>query len=265
MTTVREDDYIHFYGLTEAPFALTPDPHFLFPTEANQKALQGIYSCVRRGEGYAVLTGDIGTGKTLICRALLELFERDKIETALLVNPFISEEELVRALLNDFGVSLSDVAPGEETSGSRAEVQRMMDAFTDFLTERSENGVRCVAIVDESQNLPISALEQLRIMGNLETNKEKLLQIVLVGQNEFLDALKHSRLMQLVQRISNWYRLGPMPRSIVGDYFRGSCKTPIGVVLHRAFDGPTIRAVKLLVTPPPFFLQEKHGTTSSAT
>ena len=221
MTTVREDDYIHFYGLNEAPFALTPDPHFLFPTEANQKALQGIYSSVRRGEGYAVLTGDIGTGKTLICRALLELFERDKIETALLVNPFISEEELIRALLNDFGVDVGDAkAGGDAGGGARAEVQRMMDSFTDFLAERSQQGVRCVAIIDESQNLPISALEQLRIMGNLETNKEKLLQIVLVGQNEFLDALKHSRLMQLVQRISNWYRLGPMPRNIIGDYFR---------------------------------------------
>lgn len=220
MTDTQLQDYLNYFSLKELPFAPTPDPHFLFPTEENQQALQGIYTCVKRGEGYAVLTGDIGTGKTLICRALLELFEKDNIETALLVNPFINEEELVRTLLNDFGVIQEHAAGDAAGGGGRPDVQQMMEQITDFLTRKAHEGKRCVAIIDEAQNLPISALEQLRIMGNLETNKEKLLQIILVGQNEFLDVLKHGRLMQLVQRISNWYRLGPMSKGVVGEYFR---------------------------------------------
>jgi len=216
----HHEDYLEYLGLKEPPFALTPDPHFLFPTEENQKALQGIFGCVKRGEGYAVLTGDIGTGKTMICRALLGLFEQEGYETALLVNPFISEAELLRALLTDFGVHPRTDSEIRAPGAGSTDVQRMVEEITDFLARNAKEGKRCVALVDEAQNLPISALEQLRILGNLEKNKEKLLQIVLVGQNEFLDTLKNPRLMQLVQRISNWFRLGPLPQQCVAEYFR---------------------------------------------
>ncbi len=207
-----ETDYLKYFGLKEAPFALTPDPHFLFPTPENQEVLRGVLRCVRRGEGYAVISGDIGTGKTTICRRFLELLEQDNAETALLVNPFLNEIELLRALLKDFGIVNDQNVTGNE-------VQTMVDQIADFLTQNWRQGKRCVAVVDESQNLPISALEQLRILGNLETNKEKLLQIVLIGQKEFLHELKHPRLTQLVQRISNWYHLNPIPRKMIVDYF----------------------------------------------
>ena len=211
---MRDEDFMAFSGLAEAPFTLTPDPAFLFPTRDNQTALHGICACVDRGEGYAVMTGDVGTGKTTVCRAVLS-HVNSNAETALILNPFLSETELLAAILRDFGL-----APDENAArANRTGTQRMMEQISDFLTEAHRKSRRCLAVIDESHNLPISTLEQLRILGNLETNKEKLLQIVLVGQPELLDSLTSPAVRQLHQRIANWYRLEPLAAEQVESYF----------------------------------------------
>jgi len=208
-------DYWEFFGLEEAPFALTPNPAFLFPTEDNQTALQGICQSITRGDGYAVMTGGIGTGKTTLCRALLRLLQ-STAETALIINPFLNEVELLRAILLDFGpTSEQDDAQVENMSA-----QELMERIHDFLIESYKNNKRCVVVIDEAHNLPISTMEQLRILGNIETDKEKLLQTILVGQNELLELLSNPSLSPLQQRIANWYHLRPLSAQQVEPYFR---------------------------------------------
>ena len=207
------DDYLGYFGLRETPFALTPDPAFLFLTDSHQRAMEGLETFVARGEGFAVLLGDIGTGKTTICRALMERMTAD-VETALLINPFLDETELIHAIASDLGLELDADAP------DGAAGHQLMDRLAAFLAETHAQGKRCVVILDEAHNLPIPALEQARILGNLETNKEKLLQIVLVGQLEMDSILSSPRMRQLKQRIARWHRLEPLSEEDVEAYFR---------------------------------------------
>ena len=241
MNAAQNDrDYLDFFGLVEAPFALTPDPAFFFSTEDNQAAFTGICTCINRGEGYAVLTGDIGTGKSTLCRMLLSHLE-ESAETAFIVNPFLNEAELLRAILLDLGIQQEQDAPTAGKPGT----QELVNDINDFLVQAHRKHRRCVAIIDEAHNLPISTLEQLRILGNLETNKEKLLQIVLVGQRELLDLLNSPRLGQLHQRIANWYHLEPLSAQQEIPYFsfrleRAGLHRPI-----RLSPGAAARAHKL--------------------
>jgi len=208
-------DYLEFFGLEEAPFALTPDPAFLFPTEDNQTALRGICTSIKRGDGYAVMTGGIGTGKTTLCRTLLRLLQ-PTAETAFIINPFLNEVELLRAILSDLG-------PTPEQNDAQAGnigAQELIERINDFLIESHRNNRRCVVVIDEAHNLPISTLEQLRILGNIETDKEKLLQTVLVGQDELLELLSNPSLNPLQQRIANWYHLQPLSAQQMEPYFR---------------------------------------------
>jgi general secretion pathway protein A len=207
--------YEEYYGFTERPFSLTPDPKYLYKSESHANAFELLRYAVRRREGFVVVTGDIGTGKTTLCRALLEEIDRHTF-SALVLNPFLSEEDLLKSILQDFGViSRDDVKRGRLTHVSK---QELIETIYDFLLTLLPLGASALLIVDEAQNLPMPVLEQIRILSNLETDKEKLLQIVLVGQLNLQPLLKAPQMRQLDQRVSIRYQLRPLSRDEVAAY-----------------------------------------------
>ena len=206
--------YEPYYGFSEKPFSLTPDTKYFYRSEAHANALELLQYAIERREGFVVITGDIGTGKTTLCRALLEGTDR-KTFAALILNPFQSEEELLRAILQDLGV----VSRSEERQASRQpSKQELVSTLHDFLLSLVPLGARAVLVIDEAQNLPLPILEQIRILSNFETDKEKLLQIFLVGQLDLLPLLRSPGLRQLDQRVSIRYQLKSLSESEVGGY-----------------------------------------------
>ena len=230
--------YEQFYGLSESPFSLTPDPKFFYRGESHVRAYELLRYGLHRGEGFIVVYGDIGTGKTTLCRTVLESLGQNAY-TALLLNPFLSETELLRAILRDFGVISPDVLDKNQ-SVSKDDLIASLNAF---LLSIMEVGGRGIVVIDEAQNLPVATLEQIRILSNLETNKQKLLQIVLVGQSELKDILAVPELRQLAQRISIRCELGPLSVDETADYIRHRIKTVSEGTPRPAF---TKRAVKLI-------------------
>jgi general secretion pathway protein A len=207
--------YEEYYGFTEKPFSLTPDPKYLFKSESHANAFELLQYAVRRREGFVVVTGDIGTGKTTLCRALLEEIDRNTF-TALVLNPFLSEDDLLKLILQDFGVvSREDVKRGRLAKVSK---QELIETIYDFLLGLLPLRASAVLIIDEAQNLPMGVLEQIRILSNLETDKDKLLQIVLVGQLNLQPLLKAPQMRQLDQRVSIRYQLRPLIRDEVAAY-----------------------------------------------
>jgi general secretion pathway protein A len=207
--------YEAYYGLAEKPFSLTPDPKYLYKSQSHGSAFDLLQYAIRRREGFVVMTGDIGTGKTTVCRALLEHIDR-KTFSALVLNPFLSEEDLLKLILQDFGVvSRDDVKSGRL---ARVTKQELIDALYDFLLGLLPLRASAVLIIDEAQNLPLKVLEQIRILSNLETDKDKLLQIVLVGQLDLKMLLRTPEMRQLDQRVSIRYELKPLTRSEVAAY-----------------------------------------------
>ena len=160
-------------------------------------------------KGFVVITGDIGTGKTTLCRALLEQVDR-RTFTALVLNPFLSEEDLLRLILQEFGVvSRDEIKRGRLAGVSK---QELIETLNEFLLSLQPLRAQALLIIDEAQNLPLQVLEQIRILSNLETEKEKLLQIVLVGQSNLKDVLQKPELRQLDQRVSIRYDLKPLSK-----------------------------------------------------
>jgi general secretion pathway protein A len=207
--------YEEYYGFTERPFSLTPDPKYLFKSESHANAFELLQYAVRRREGFVVVTGDIGTGKTTLCRALLEEIDRNTF-SALVLNPFLSEEDLLKSILQDFGViSRDDVKRGRLTHVSK---QDLIETIYDFLLTLLPLRASALLIIDEAQNLPMPVLEQIRILSNLETDKEKLLQIVLVGQLNLQPLMKAPQMRQLDQRVSIRYQLRALSRDEVAAY-----------------------------------------------
>ena len=207
--------YEQYYGFTEKPFSLTPDPKYLFRSQSHADAFDLLQYAIRRREGFVVVTGDIGTGKTKLCRALLEEIDRTTF-TALVLNPFMSEEDLLRRILQDFGViSREELKTGRLAGISQ---QELIDALYDFLLGLIPLKAGAVLIIDEAQNLPLPLLEQIRILSNLETDKEKLLQIILVGQLNLGPLLRSPELRQLDQRVSIRYQLEPLDSDAVAAY-----------------------------------------------
>jgi len=212
MSRAREEYamYEDFYGFVEKPFSLTPDPKYLYKSESPAHAFELLQYGIRRREGFVVVTGDIGTGKTTLCRAVLDQLDR-KTFTSLVLNPFIGEDDLLRMILQDFGVvSREEIKRGRLAGVSRHE---LVETLNDFLLSLMPLGATALLIIDEAQNLPRAVLEHIRILSNLETDKEKLLQIILVGQLNLKDVLRSPELRQLDQRVSLRYTLKPLNRA----------------------------------------------------
>ncbi|MEW6186290.1 MAG: AAA family ATPase, partial [Thermodesulfobacteriota bacterium] len=203
--------YQRYLGLKEKPFRLTPDPRFLYLSEKHGEALDHLTYGITQGEGFMVISGDVGTGKTTIIRSLLERLDGSKMKTALVLNPLLDMEDLLKTILGDFGL----LPKGNSKKD-------LIDQLNSFLMILNREGGKAVVIIDESQNLTSELLEELRSLSNLETDQEKLIQIVLVGQLELWTKLKQPRLRQLRQRISVNYRLNPL-----------SLKEMKGYVTHR--------------------------------
>lgn len=189
--------YEEFFGLNGRPFSLTPNPRFVFYSSRYRDAEDGLLYGIARKEGFMVLTGAPGTGKTTLCRDLLRKLDRDKHRSALLFNPFLSGTEMLQALLTEFDVPFSPTA-------QRADLHNTLNQF---LLDQLREGRVCIAIFDEAQHLSSEFLEQIRVLSNLETADEKLIQIVLVGQPELLARISAPGMSQLNQRVSVKCRL----------------------------------------------------------
>lgn len=245
--------YEDFFGFVQPPFSLTPDPRFLYRSESHDVALQQVWQAIRRKEGFIVLTGDIGTGKTTLCRTLLEQFDQTTF-TALILNPFLSVEELLREVLISFGVvSKEALKTGRLAAASKHELVRTLH---DFLLSLVPLHGSAVLIIDEAQHLSTDVLEEIRVLSNLETNDQKLLQIVIVGQLNLLDVLHKAELRQLDQRISIRCSLKALTREEVEAYVthrlwvaRGSTSvtfTPKAFDLVHAMSGGVPRMINLM-------------------
>jgi general secretion pathway protein A len=183
--------YKNFYHLQRNPFEITPDPAFLFPTARHNEALASLYYGVTSHRGFAVLTGEVGTGKTLIVRSLLGLLQRRDIAFALIFNPSLSPLEFIRFIAGDFGLPVAGRAKDE-----------ILHALNAFLLHRHQQKLTTLLVVDEAHLLSTELLEEIRLLTNLETAQKKLLQIVLAGQPELDQKLDSFRLRQLKQRVS---------------------------------------------------------------
>ncbi|MBI2188004.1 MAG: AAA family ATPase [Acidobacteria bacterium] len=244
--------YEQYYGFAEKPFSLTPDPKYLYRSESHANALELLQYAIGRREGFMVITGDIGTGKTTLCRALLEQIEGNTY-TALLLNPFLSEEDLLKAILQDVGVLSRD---HERVAARRFTTQDLISILHDFLLSILPKGGRVLVIIDEAQNLPLKILEQIRILSNLETDKEKLLQIALFGQLNLVPLLRSPDLRQLDQRVSIRYQLKPLLPAEVTAYIahrlaianstRTVTFTPKALALVHQYSGGIPRLINLL-------------------
>ncbi|MBF0493549.1 MAG: AAA family ATPase [Candidatus Omnitrophica bacterium] len=198
--------YLDFYGLKENPFNVTSDPSFLFLSRTHKEALDHLLFGINERKGFIAITGEIGAGKTTLCRALLSHLAPGT-KTAVIFNSNLPEMQLLEAIVGDFGIT-----PEKHNKIS------LMKSFNKFLLEQLARNNNVVLIIDEAQNLKTSTLETIRMLSNLETYKEKLLQIVLVGQPELAQKLKSPELVQLRQRIAVNFHLQALSKDEVVDY-----------------------------------------------
>ena len=211
--------YLAHFGLREAPFSITPDTAYFFACADYQEALNTLLIAVRNGEGFIKITGEVGTGKTLLCRRFLAALERDvpdnatgasgqQVVTAYIPTPFLSPHNLLLALADELDLDLPvDVSQ-----------HQLVKELTAALVRFSRLGKRVVLCLDEAQAIPLESLETIRLLTNLETEKTKLLQIVLFGQPELDQKLKQNSIRQLTQRITFHFHLGPLRRTDMDTY-----------------------------------------------
>lgn len=200
--------YREYFGLEELPFSITPDPRYLYMSERHREALAHLVFGINSNGGFVLLTGDIGTGKTTVCRCLLDQIPED-VEIAFILNPKLTVEELLATICDEYGIRY----PEGNTS-----IKVFVDLINAYLLDASANDRRAILIIDEAQNLSTEVLEQLRLLTNLETNQRKLLQIILLGQPELRDKLARPELEQLAQRVIARYHLGPLSKNDVEAY-----------------------------------------------
>jgi general secretion pathway protein A len=198
--------YLEYYGLKEPPFDITPNPRFLFFSAKHREAFNHLLYGIRARKGFVQLTGEVGAGKTTLCRAMLEQLG-DHFATALILNPVLNTDQLMQAVAMEFGLNTKGMDRLETVA-----------AMNQFFLEQVEKGKDSVLIIDEAQDLNNELLEQVRLLSNLETDDRKLVQIVLLGQPELRDRLNDHRLRQLRQRITIRYHLRPLRRGEVGQY-----------------------------------------------
>lgn len=199
--------YLHHFGLQQLPFNLTPDTEFFCELPSHREALNVLLIALQSGEGFIKITGPVGAGKTLLCRKLLNELPPPFV-TAYIANPHLSPSALHRTIADELGISYPrKIAPS-----------RMLSLINDHLLQAAADGQKIVLIIDEAQAMPIETLEALRLLTNLETEKQKLLQIVLFGQAELDELLQQKSIRQLQQRITFSYDLKPLSRQQVGEY-----------------------------------------------
>ncbi|MBI1734551.1 MAG: AAA family ATPase [Candidatus Rokubacteria bacterium] len=202
--------YAVYFGLKEPPFSITPDPRYLYMTERHREALAHLLYGVSEGGGFVQLTGEVGTGKTTLCRCLLEQLPAH-VDVALILNPRVTSFELLSAVCAELGIAYP---------ASTESVKDLVDLLYQYLLDAHARGRRTVLIVDEAQNLPADVLEQIRLLTNLETTRDKLLQIILIGQPELIEILDREDLRQLAQRITARYHLEPFTAEETRAYVR---------------------------------------------
>ena len=198
--------YLSFFNLREPPFNLTPDPRFLFLSPQHEEALTHLLYGIHERRGFIEITGEVGTGKTVLCRALLERLDKN-VATALIFHSYLTKMELLQAITDDFGL-----VPRETTS------KGYIDTLNAYLLEEFTAGRNAVVVIDEAQNLAPTVLEQLRMLSNLETERGKLLQIVLVGQPELREKLSMPQMRQLEQRIAVRFHIHELTRTETTQY-----------------------------------------------
>jgi general secretion pathway protein A len=198
--------YLDYYGLKLAPFDISPNPRFLFYSVKHREAFNHLLYGIRERKGFVQLTGEVGAGKTTLCRALLEQLDT-RFATALILNPVMSAGELLKAIAIEFGLAVHGL--------DRLETLAVLN---EFLLQQAEGGREAVLLIDEAQDLTEELLEQVRLLSNLETDNCKLLQIVLLGQPELRERLNNPGLRQLRQRITVRYHLLPLDRVEVARY-----------------------------------------------
>jgi general secretion pathway protein A len=205
--------YEAFFGLDEKPFNLTPDPRFLYLSEKHKEALAHLKYAIENRTGFVMVSGEVGTGKTTICRTLIHQLDADT-ELACVFNPMLSPKELLSSINQDFGIRChSEDHPRNAPYASRGDtIKELIDELNDYLLARNAAGKNCVLVIDEAQDLKPEVLEQVRLLSNLETETQKLLQIVLIGQPELAQNLELPELRQLNQRITARYHLNPLSK-----------------------------------------------------
>jgi general secretion pathway protein A len=203
--------YLSFFGLSEKPFSITPDPRYLYLSERHAEALAHLLYGINESGGFIQLTGEVGTGKTTVVRTLLSRVPHHA-DVAVILNPRVTPVEFLLTICEELGVSIAET--------DRASVKQMVDALNRRLLSAHAEGRRIIVLVDEAQNLSIEVLEQVRLLTNLETPTQKLLQIILIGQPELRELLDRTELRQLAQRITGRYHLNPLSREETLGYVR---------------------------------------------
>ncbi len=200
--------YLKFYGLTDNPFSIAPNPNFLFMSNRHQQALAHLTYGLQESGGFVMLTGEVGTGKTTVSRKLMQELD-ESTQAAVILNPTLSALELLATICNELKI---------EYQGNGQSLKVYTDLILHKLAENHQNGINTVLIIDEAQHLLPEVLEQLRLLTNLETNREKLLKVVLIGQPELQQLLRRNELRQLAQRITARYHLLPLTQEEVNLY-----------------------------------------------
>lgn len=199
--------YLGHFGLREAPFSITPDTDFFFAHEGAQASLNTLLVALRSGEGFIKVVGELGCGKTVLCRQLLRLLQ-DECVTAYIPNPDMGPDDLIMALLRELSIEVP----------SPISRHRVHEALREALVQHAAQGRRVVVCIDEAQAIPLRSIESLRLLSNLETEKRKLIQLVLLGQPDLDTKLERPEIRQLLQRITFSEYLGPMPANRVPAY-----------------------------------------------
>ncbi|MGR3309900.1 MAG: ExeA family protein [Candidatus Brocadiales bacterium] len=200
--------YKQFYGFKEYPFKLTPDPDFLYPSPIHKKALLYLTYGLEAKKGFIQLTGEVGSGKTTIIRSLIKSFHKE-VKTAYIVNPKLTFNELFHMILSQFSIITPD---------STRSKNHLLDKFCQYLNDQAKKECHVVIILDEAQNIEPSVLEEIRLLSNLETEKEKLLQIIFVGQPELRNVFSRPELRQLKQRICTAVHIEPLSKAEMERY-----------------------------------------------
>ncbi|MGA2357389.1 MAG: AAA family ATPase [Terriglobales bacterium] len=224
--------YKSLYNLQRNPFEITPDPSFLFPTTRHNEALASLYYGVTAHRGFVVLTGEVGTGKTLMLRSLLGLLQRRDVAFALIFNPSLSPLEFMRYIAGDFGLQVTGKAKDE-----------LIHVLNGFLLQRHQKGLTTILVVDEAHHLSPEILEEIRLLTNLETSQQKLLQIVLAGQPELDQKLDSHELRQLKQRIALRCHLEPLSANETREYMNRRLRIAGAPAAVEIFSAPAIEAV----------------------